>query len=244
MRRLEERLSEAVRSYWEARARQARAQGRKSGRKDHGGRSAVTGGAQLDGFRDLIRELLEEAGLPGASVHTTKRDAVVPGFYRPTKEWDLLCVVDGRLLAAVEFKSQAGPSFGNNFNNRVEEAVGSAVDFHTAYREGAFRPGDKPWLGYLFLLEKANHSTSPVGVKEPHFEVLPEFRDSSYAKRYELLCLKLAGERLYDATCFLLSSKEEGLRGVYSEPCEEISFHNFIASLTGRAAAYAKLRNT
>jgi hypothetical protein len=34
----------------------------------------------------------------------------------------------GSLVATVEVKSQVG-SFGNNFNNRVEEAIGSATDF-------------------------------------------------------------------------------------------------------------------
>jgi hypothetical protein len=52
----------------------------------------------------------------------------LPGFFRPTKEWDLLAIHDGKLLAVIEAKSQVGPSFGNNFNNRTEEAMGSALD--------------------------------------------------------------------------------------------------------------------
>ena len=55
-------------------------------------------------------------------------------------------VVDGTLLAAFEFKSQVGPSFGNNFNNRTEEALGSATDLWTAFREGAFQTSQRPWL--------------------------------------------------------------------------------------------------
>ena len=58
----------------------------------------------------------------------------LPGFYRPTKKWDLVVVRDGRLCAAIEMKSQVGPSFGNNFNNRTEEAVGSSVDLWRAYQ--------------------------------------------------------------------------------------------------------------
>jgi hypothetical protein len=41
----------------------------------------------------------------------------LPGYFRPTKEWDLLVILDGNLLASIEFKSQIGPSFGNNYNN-------------------------------------------------------------------------------------------------------------------------------
>ena len=65
-----------------------------------------------------------------------------------------MVVVSGsNLVAAVEVKSQVG-SFGNNFNNRVEEALGNATDFWTAYGKGIFKPSQKPWLGYLFMLEE------------------------------------------------------------------------------------------
>ncbi|TCM33223.1 PaeR7I family type II restriction endonuclease [Kribbella sp. VKM Ac-2568] len=56
-----------------------------------------------------------------------RRSAVIPlpGFYRRAKEWDIV-TYRGILVAAVECKSQVG-SFGNNFNNRTEEAIGNAV---------------------------------------------------------------------------------------------------------------------
>jgi hypothetical protein len=65
-----------------------------------------------------------------------------------------LVVADGRLLASMELKSQVGPSFGNNYNNRTEEAVGNAADFWTAYREGAYSKLPRPWLGYDLALKK------------------------------------------------------------------------------------------
>jgi hypothetical protein len=67
-------------------------------------------------------------------------------------------VKDGKLIAAIEAKSQVGPSFGNNFNNRTEEAMGSALDLWTAYREGAFHTSPHPFLGYFFLLEDCQAS--------------------------------------------------------------------------------------
>ena len=136
-------------------------------------------------------------------------------------------------MATVEFKSQVG-SFGNNFNNRIEEALGNAVDLHTAYREGAFEPSPVPWIGYLMMLQEADGSTKPLGVlREPHFTVFKEFRNTSYAKRYELFCKRLVRERLYDAACFLMSDEETGLLGQYREPSEEIGFRNFAGSLIG-----------
>ena len=52
------------------------------------------------------------------------------------KKWDVLVLVDSQLVAAVEFKAQVGPSFGNNANNRAEEAVGVSEDLWTAFRDG------------------------------------------------------------------------------------------------------------
>jgi len=238
---LEQRLAKAIQHFWKTRLKQARKQGGLTGQKDAGARSAVTGGAQLDGIIDLVCALLVESGLPDASV-IRRKNVVLPGFFRPTKEWDVLVKVDGKLLAAIEFKSQCGPSYGNNYNNRTEEAIGNAADLWTAYREGVFKPSEKPWLGYLMLLEHESRSTAPVSVEEPHFKVLPEFEGASYAKRYELLCLKMVRERLYDSACFLMSDKKGGVKGLYSEPCAELAFKNFAASLTSRAVAYAKIR--
>jgi len=203
----------------------------------------VTGGAQLNGFVSLIGELVASAGIPRADVYHRKRQSTcLPGFFRPTKGWDLLAVVDGRLLACVEFKSQVG-SFGNNFNNRVEESVGSAHDLWTAYREGAFKGSPKPWLGYFMLLEDAPKSRAAVSVSEPHFPVFDEFRDASYARRYELLCVKLLRERLYDGACLLLSDSRGGRRGEFEEPNEEVGLVRFAASLFAHAKAYSGLRS-
>jgi hypothetical protein len=151
----------------------------------------------------------------------------LPGWYRPEKKWDLLVVADGKLLAGIEFKSQIGPSFGNNYNNRTEEAIGSATDIWAAYREGAFKPSARPWLGYLMLLEETPRSLSAVRARQPHFKVFPEFKDASYAKRYEILLTKLVRERLYDAACFLMSNAIQGPKGIYSGPAPELDFQNF-----------------
>ncbi len=198
-----DRLRKAVSSYWVTRSRQSRKQ-EKRGAKDQGARSAVTGGAQMDGFVHLCTELIIEAGIDEQYIFS-KKALDLPGFFRPTKEWDLLVVRDGQLIIALEAKSRVGPSFGNNFNNRTEEAVGSAVDLRTAYREGALNGMVKPWLGYVFLLEDCPRSQMPVKTREPHFRVFEEFRGASYAKRYELFCRKPVRERHYSSAAFILS---------------------------------------
>jgi len=243
MKDLQQRLAAAIGHFWKTRQRQHRRQGARGGKRDQGSRDAVTGGAQLDGFIRLVSELLVESGIPDATIFR-KKQVELPGFFRPTKEWDVLVVVDGHLLASIEFKSQIGPSFGNNYNNRTEEALGSATDLWTAYREGAFKESPRPWVGYFMLLEEAPGSITPVGVAEPHFPVFQEFRDVSYARRYELFCQKLVRERLYDAACFLLSDSRGGPKGQYKEPLPELSFAHFVGSLAGRAVGYARVRRT
>ncbi|MCC6847128.1 MAG: restriction endonuclease [Deltaproteobacteria bacterium] len=229
----------AVRHFWRTRSRQASAQGAKSGDRDRGARSAVTGGAHLDGFAELIRKLIVDAGVSDTAIHRRTR-VELPGYYRAEKKWDLVVVVDGRLFATVEFKAQVGPSFGNNYNNRAEEAIGNATDYWAAFREGAFRGSPRPWLGYLMLLEDATGSTRPVSVAEPHFPVFDEFREASYAKRYEILLTKMVRERLYDAAGLILSPSDAGRSGEFSEPCAELAFANFAESLVARAIAYSR----
>lgn len=114
----------------------------------------MTGGSHLDGFAELIRTLIVDAGISDTAVHRRTRVAL-PGYHRAEKKWDIVVVVDGRMFASVEFKAQVGPSFGNNYNNRTEEALGNATDYWAAFREGAFRGSPRPWLGYLMLLEDA-----------------------------------------------------------------------------------------
>lgn len=240
IKNLNVRLGRAIQQFWNTREQQGQRQGTITGRRDYGSRSAVTGGAQCDGFVNLLKELLVEAGLPDADVQT--KETVIPGFFRPTKQWDLLAVVGNNLIASIEIKSQIG-SFGNNFNNRVEEALGSALDLWTAYREGVFKLSQKPWLGYIMMLEEAAGSSSPVRTRVDHFEVLPEFTDASYAKRYELFCERLMRERLYDATCLILSNKIGGPKGEYTEPAEEINFARLATSLMSRAIAFVKMRD-
>ena len=240
LNRIQRDLHAAVSHFWQVRTRQAKSQ-KQRGAMDQGARAAVTGGAQMDRFITLITKLICDGGIPDATIHRHKK-LDLPGFFRATKQWDLLVVVDGVLLAVIEAKSQVGPSFGNNFNNRTEEAIGSAVDMWTAYREGAFGDSPRPWLGYLFLLEDCEKSQCPVSVQEPHFEVFEEFREASYMKRYELLCRKLIRERHYEAAAFLTSMRTEGQKGEFGEPAGDLTFAAFATSLVASVSAFAATR--
>lgn len=175
---INQHVAKAVSHYWLTRRAQKDKQ-KKRGVSDAGLRSAVTGVAQMDGFIRLFRELIVDSGIDSQYIYE-KKALELPGFFRPTKEWNLLVIKNGQLIVAIEAKSQVGPSFGNNFNNRTEEAMGSALDLWTAFREGAFNGGAQPFIGYFFMLEDCKASTRPVKVREPHFKVFPEFVGASY----------------------------------------------------------------
>lgn len=235
-------LGKAVQHFWRVRSKQKSRQGGKTGKKDAGERGSVTGGKHADGFIRLIAAIVKDAALPNVDIHATaKRPRTLPGFYRPCKEWDLVVLSGASLVAVVEVKSQVG-SFGNNFNNRVEEALGNATDFWAAYREGIFKPSQKPWLGYLMMLEERDASTRPTKpILLKPYAVDHAFQKRSYVKRYELVCQRLVRDRLYDAACFFTSNAATGKKGQYKEPNEELSIKNFAISLHSRAAAFARM---
>jgi len=233
---VQKKMKSAVAHYWQTRAAQRRKQ-EESGKADQGLRSAVTGGAQMDGFIDLFVDLIIQAGLSSQSIFR-KKAIELPGFFRPTKEWDLLVVRDQKLIAVIEAKSQVGPSFGNNFNNRTEEAIGSAVDLWTAFRERAYLDSPQPFLGYFFILEDCIASNRPVSVQESHFKVFPEFVGASYMKRYELFCRKLVLERHYTAASFITSTPDEGLNGVFKTPADDLAIERFAKILTAHIRSF------
>jgi type II restriction enzyme len=234
----ERKAHEAVQTFWRNReaARQKQIQ---SGKADQGERAGVTAGKNMDGFIALILDIIRANGLAHADIHQKRAVLTLPGFFRPTKLWDLLVIHKGELIAAIELKSQVGPSFGNNFNNRTEEAIGTAHDLWTAYREGAFSKQPRPFVGWLMLVEDAFESRSPVKDNSPHFPVFEEFKDASYLQRYDLLCQKLAQEQLYTTASVIASPRTAADSGDFSSLSSMTSLKTFVASLAGHIAGEA-----
>jgi hypothetical protein len=233
---IDQRFADAVQQFWTGRDAQKKKQ-EEGGVIDAGTRGAVTGGTHMGALEVLVTDILLDAGLDRLHIRT-RMGIELPGYYRPEKKWDLLVVADAQLVVAIEFKSQVGPSFGNNFNNRVEEAIGSATDLWTAYREGRLGSSPRPFLGYFFLLEDCPATRKPIRAAEPYFVVDPAFKDATYGKRYEVLCRRLVLERLYDAACLTLATNEDPAQ--ISHPADELSFRRFVAEL--QASAYRFLR--
>lgn len=234
----ERKAREAVQAFWGNRAA-ARQKQIESGKADQGERAGVTAGKNMDGFIALILDIIRANGLAHADIHQKRAVLTLPGFFRPTKLWDLLVIHKGELIAAIELKSQVGPSFGNNFNNRTEEAIGTAHDLWTAYREGAFGKQPRPFVGWLMLVEDASESRSPIRDNSPHFPVFEEFKGASYLQRYDLLCQKLTQEQLYTTASVIASPRTAADSGDFSSLSSMTSLKTFVTSLAGHIAAEA-----
>ena len=242
---LDQRFHDAVQAFWDARDRQKQKQV-DSGKIDAGNRGAVTGGTQMGALEVLLTDVLVNAGLRQSDIRV--RTALeLPGYYRPEKKWDLLVVSGGQLVMAVEFKSMVG-SFGNNTNNRSEEAVGNAEDIWTAFREGRFGQHQAPMLGFFFLLEDCTKVHKPVRVTEPYFKVDPVFKapsdakknGPSYAMRYQVLCERLVLERKYTATCLTLATKASPTEVRF--PAATLNFRQFAAAADAHARVFINSR--
>lgn len=208
---MQKEILNAIKSFWLTKERQGN----------------VLAGKQLNGFLALLSETAQDAGVPKDCIYLKNNH--LPGYFRATKDWDLLIISPhGNLIAAIELKSQVG-SYGNNLNNRIEESLGSSEDFWTAYRENTFNCVQSPWIGYIMIVGKDEASTHTVKINEPHFPVRPEFKESTYIDRYRILCQRLLLEHKYNAVALLATSNKDS----YENLADNISIETFLSSFKG-----------
>lgn len=186
--------------FWGSRDAQAARQAA-TGRVDAGTRGAVTGGGHLDAVGELIIETARTHLPSDVTVHTGGGNrnplTAIAGYVRPTKQWDIVFRRVGAPIAIIELKSQVG-SFGNNANNRAEEAVGNAADVLSAQKHGLL-PRDL-WRGYVFVIEDCPASRGPSTLgDDPRWAMDPAFRNASYLTRVTMLCDRLVTDGYYDA---------------------------------------------
>ncbi len=76
------RARDAIRMFWSERE-SARQKQIAAGRSDQGERSGVTAGKNMDGFIELICDLVRANGLDSADIHQRRAVLTLPGFFRP-----------------------------------------------------------------------------------------------------------------------------------------------------------------
>lgn len=251
-------FEDAIAAYWGVKGTQNEKSVLK-GAVGAGTAGKVRSGQHFDPVARLIARMFLDADFPPGSIRIRVSDNLeLPGYYRAQKRWDVVVAHQDTLVAAFELKALGGPSFGNNFNNRVEEALGSAVDVRRA-RLAELYPGEKPWLGYFFIMEDAPGSRSSVKLGKGPFPVediwlddcclaaggkpcgLPKktsLHGTSYQRRFAVFCERLVEEQLYDAACFITSSEDEPAP---KELSPKLDWRHFSAAIAGRIAYLREL---
>lgn len=196
---------------------------------DQGARSQVTSGKHLNPVAQTIRAELIDAGYHEHEVYYEGGCLRLPGWFRPSKDWDLLAFDDGDLLAVLELKS-INSSFGNNANNRTEESLGSAVDAAHAIKNSLIPfQSPPPVLGYVLVVRLCSESTKPGEVSLSTVYPVDEiYLHASYFKRLCVMCRRLLAERIYQAVWIVGVNPETG---EVSEPETDLTYEKFMAAL-------------
>lgn len=203
--------------------------------EETGTEGSVRGGKQFDPIVNLIARFFRDAGYPESCIQTASQ-LELPGSYRPQKKWDLVVNWGESLVAAFELKALGGPSYGNNFNNRVEEAVGSATDVRRAFSK-IYPKSEKPWLGYLFIMQDDEDSRRPVRIAKSPILVDDAWRGKSYQGRGGIFCERLLEDELYDGVCYVTAPMGSGN---LSEPSTTVGWDAFSKAIAGRISALKK----
>lgn len=183
----------------------------------------------MDEFAYVIEQIFIAEGIRSDYVHVG-RGLTIPGYFRPTKDWDVVVCNGHELGALIELKSQVG-SLGKNFNNRAEEAIGNAKDVRVAFTNDLLGT-EAPFVAFLMVIEDCDDMVNSRTTRSKYFAVDPELRDTPFAVRWQRLLSRLVREQLYDAACLLPTTRDATER---VQVDDEVGSDRFLARLVARA---------
>lgn len=228
-------VGQALRQFWTKKA----AQEEKAKRKQGGTRDSVTGGGHLNALQELLRDEFVAAGVPGSAIFTKTRKRVLPGWFRPTKSWDLAVIHNKHIVGLIELKSQVG-SLGKNANNRAEEAIGNAIDVRYAYEKKLLGP-DRPWLGYVYVAEdEPNIHEKNKRSTNAHYDQRDVFTSEdeglSYLDRLAILGQQLVSADVYQAAWIMITADPRKGDFRYRDAADAVGLEQFRLSVRKFAA--------
>jgi hypothetical protein len=201
---------------------------------------------KMDGFVPLIAEIVARFG-GTAGLRLLDGQPPIPSIFRPAKSWDVV-VLDAheRIVAVIELKSHLGSgkdtSFEQNFNNRVEEALGTATDFHVSMPYLAPKIW-KPFVGFLLLLEAHPNSLSRKPVRSNSGSAIQDpdvtqrfFHNKSTVERWEQCFESLVNGRVYDG-CGLIVAKHGTVERASVPIQERFTDRYFFSALAAHLAS-------
>ncbi|MER6027351.1 PaeR7I family type II restriction endonuclease [Streptomyces sp. NPDC001851] len=221
-----EAVQQAVEHFWTKRGEQREKQ-------EDGGRAGgeARGNGHLAGFERAVADLFLDLGIKEGDIRMGR--PYLPGYYRVRKQWDLVVLYKKVLVAAFEFKSQVG-SVGKNFNNRFEEALGSATDLAIAQSKNGPFGSVPPWLGYIFVLEETPDTEKPGRETRALFKTDSVFEGLSYNQRYQEMMRRFISENVYDTGWFLTTQRNDDGTATYKEPLPTATSHTLQVAIEGR----------
>lgn len=196
---------------------------------EHAERCGTQSGRHIAPIATVIVEDMQNAGYDPSSVYLDDRNVTLPGWFRPTKKWDITAFDNDMLVAAIELKSISG-SFGNNANNRSEEAIGSVTDIAHAVDHHLLEPNRlPPNFGYALLIRKTADSAARRQHKGvTRYPVDQAFECASYIDRFTIMGRRLLQERIYQAVWVATADLEQG---IVEEPDPMMTYSKFITRL-------------
>ncbi len=192
-----------------------------------------------DRLTRVITESLIEHGVDESWIQAGRR-AMLPGAYGFGRSaWDLAVLKDGVPLGAIIFKAQVG-SFGNNFNNRVQELTSVAFDVRRQYGSPELRDL-RPCLGLFFILAGSQVVNIPTSRQS---DVYPRIGDGlSYKQRYGEVFRQFRTDGLYDGVAYCAFTGE-GEPTSAEEPLPDMAIHGFLAHFAERVLSLASALET
>lgn len=195
------------------------------------------------GLNSFVRQMFIDAGLREDEVET---DVVIPGYFRRSKNWDIVAIHKGRLVGIVEMKSQE-KSPSRNANNRIEEAIGSPIDART-YHEITPTFGELGvWTAWGMIFNRDQEDTTGKqrqGVRSKHFPLDSAFEPFTYARQYGTMIERLISQNIYDAGWMVSTwANTDGTVG-YEEPVPTATAEILRTQINARVAfALQALKN-
>ncbi|MFD5545225.1 Shedu anti-phage system protein SduA domain-containing protein [Streptomyces goshikiensis] len=166
------------------------------------------------------------------------RDVTLPGAYGVGRSaWDLAVVKDGIPLAAIAVKGLGGPSYGNNYNNRIAELTSIAFDVRRQYGSPELT-GFQPYLGLFFVLQEGEGANRPV--RKPSNDSYARIGDGlSYKERLGETFSQFQKDGLYNGVCYVSVGSEQGTS--VDEPYSDMSIEALVDALVARVKSLAAL---
>ncbi|MGW4814653.1 Shedu anti-phage system protein SduA domain-containing protein [Kitasatospora cineracea] len=177
---------------------------------------------------------LEDRGVPPEWIESDPKRGL-PGLYGGTVSgWDIIISRDGFPLAATYVMSAGGPSFGNNFRNRILEITEQALDVRRQYDSSGLKDL-QPHLSLLFVLEDRPESRMPARARSAVTGFPSKMDGISYRDRFADFFAQLLKDGVYDGICYVTSSSDGG--SAPEEPCWDMGIDDFLSGIASRVSS-------